>query len=1002
MWGAVARQRYARGSIRGRLIAIAGGALTLAAVTGTALGAAGDLDSGFGTGGKVTTGITSSSTDSANAVAVQTDGKVVAAGRSGGSALGGDFAVVRYNANGTLDTGFGGDGNVTTDFGGGVDATARAVAIQSDGKIVVAGFTASDQVGGQGPGDFALARYNADGTLDTGFSGDGKLATDIDGGSGDQANAVAIQTDGKIVAAGASEVPNNKSDFALVRYNSGGALDPTFDMADSDGNGAGKVTTEFGADTPEVIQGIAIQASDQKIVAAGVVSDSDFNNPDFAIARYNTGGTLDTAGFGGGSGKVQDDLSGSGSNDDARGVAIQTTGEIVVAGGSDASGTDGNDFALVRYETDGDRDATTTPFGGDGLVTTDFGGTADGAEGVALDGTKIVAAGRSGNFDGPGDFAVARYESDGDLDTTTFGGGTGKATTDIHGSSNDDGHAVAVQTDSKVVVAGGVSSMDSFFGETGDFIVTRYTSAGALDTGWDGDGKADTLVGGGFNDRGLAAAVQGDGKIVVAGSTADETGVDDEDFAVVRFNANGTLDTAGFGGGDGIVSFDFGGLDKPDLANAVAIQPSDGKIVVAGFSEEGGDRDFAVARLNVNGTLDDGGDGPAGAGFGGGDGKVPTDFDTISSDQANGVAIQVDGKIVAAGRADASGNPEFAVARYNASGTLDTAGFGGGTGKVTTGVGSEAAASSVAIQPSDQKIVVAGSGTAGPNRAFAVVRYSTAGVPDGTFGGGDGIATTDFGDPNQGAEDIAIQSNGAIVAAGFRYGLDAPVPRCFTGPVDLDFALARYESDGDPDNTFSSNGRLTTDFGGGVDRAQGVGIQADGAIVAAGESAGDFALARYESDGDLDAGFNGDGRVTTDLGTGTCDEGNDVAISSILAAGTSDGRFALASYQQTTPAPPPTPTPMPTPLADSAPPETTITSGPKKKSRKRKATFGFVASEAGSSFECKLDNRQFQPCSAPKKYKKLRRGRHTFQVRATDLARNTDPTPATRSFKVLR
>ena len=168
---------------------------------------AGSLDAGFGTGGKVLTAVGSGS-DDANAVALQSDGKIVVAGYSFNGANN-DFALVRYNTDGSLDTSFDGDGKVITAIGTTSDA-ATAVAIQSDGKIVAAG------VGGN---TFALVRYNTDGSLDMSFGTGGKVTTAI--GSGDIAHAVAIQSDGKIVAAGYSYNGDAVStvDFALVRYN---------------------------------------------------------------------------------------------------------------------------------------------------------------------------------------------------------------------------------------------------------------------------------------------------------------------------------------------------------------------------------------------------------------------------------------------------------------------------------------------------------------------------------------------------------------------------------------------------------------------------------------------------------------------------------------------------------------------------------------------------------------------------------------------------------------
>src|SRR6266536_6144139 len=182
-------------------------ALVAAALPGAAVAAAGALDPTFGIGGEVTTDFGGS--DSAQAVAIQSDGKILAAGLSGA----GDFALARYNADGSLDPSFGSGGKVTTDFGG--FDLALGVALQSDGKIVAAGQGGSSF-------DFALARYNADGSLDTSFGSGGKVTTDF--GVFDAATAVAIQRDGKIVATG-STFSSGFQQFALARYNADGSLD---------------------------------------------------------------------------------------------------------------------------------------------------------------------------------------------------------------------------------------------------------------------------------------------------------------------------------------------------------------------------------------------------------------------------------------------------------------------------------------------------------------------------------------------------------------------------------------------------------------------------------------------------------------------------------------------------------------------------------------------------------------------------------------------------------
>jgi uncharacterized delta-60 repeat protein len=399
---------------------------------------AGDLDITFDGDGKVTTDLVfgENLNDRARSVAIQSDGKIVVAGSSFGSGIH-DFALARYNSNGSLDTTFDGDGKVTTDFGGG--DSASSVAIQSDGKIVVAGYSFNGR-----NVDFALARYNSNGSLDPAFGSNGKVTTDF--GSDDTASSVTIQSDGKIVVAGSSrKTGNSPDDFALARYNSNGILDTTFD-------GDGKVTTDFGSD--DTASSLAIQ-SDGKIVVAGQSLGSI--QYDFALARYNSNGSLDTT-FGS-DGKVTTDFSGD--FDGAYSVAIQSDGKIVVAGGSTNSSV--HNFALARYDSNGGLDTT---FDGDGKVTTDFGGDDEGAFSVAIqsDG-KIVVAGHSGNIDSS-DFALSRYDSNGGLDTTFDG--DGKVTTDF-GTGFDRAYGVAIQSDGKIVVAGDTNGNSST-----DFALSRY------------------------------------------------------------------------------------------------------------------------------------------------------------------------------------------------------------------------------------------------------------------------------------------------------------------------------------------------------------------------------------------------------------------------------------------------------------------------------------------------------------------------------------------------
>jgi uncharacterized delta-60 repeat protein len=412
----------------------------------------GSLDPTFGLRGKVLTDFSGpTGSDAARGVAIQSDGKIIAAGSSLDSNGFGDFALARYKTHkaGSLDSTFGAGGKVTTDLSGnGSDDYAYALAIQSDGKIVAAGRSYVADY------DFALARYSADGSLDGTFGTGGKVLTDFSGnGSDDEAVALAIQGDGKIVVAGISDAAGG-GDFALARYNTDGSLDGAF------GTGGTVLTDLRGALASDLALALATQ-SDGKIVAAGV-SDAA-GGDDFALVRYNTDGSLDGA-FGAG-GTVLTDFSGSGSSDDALAVAVRSDSKIVAAGYSYVG--DQPDFALAGYNPDGTLDGT---FGTGGKVLTDFSGngSSDQAFALAIQGDgKIVVAGYS-DANGSGDFAFARYSADGGLDGT-FGTG-GKVLTDFSGNgSGDTAFALAIQGDGKIVVAG-----YSDAGVSTDFALARY------------------------------------------------------------------------------------------------------------------------------------------------------------------------------------------------------------------------------------------------------------------------------------------------------------------------------------------------------------------------------------------------------------------------------------------------------------------------------------------------------------------------------------------------
>lgn len=377
------------------------------------------------------------SNDLAYAVALQSDGKMVIAGIRfvGNNAFTGDFLVARYNTDGTLDTTFGQRGSVTTDFG--QTATASALAVQPDGKIVVAGGT---YPGFPFAGQYALARYNRNGTLDTTFGVGGLVRTTFNS-QGAYASALVLQADGKIIAAGTKYIDfssdeSSDTDFGLARYNPDGSLDSTFGIG-------GLVATDFQQRNDSVLS--VLLQPDGKIVATGFVF-SPSTSYDFGVARYLPDGTIDTN-FGA-LGKVETDF-GAADLDGASSAVLQPDGKIVAAGSTITRGGQNYPFAIARYNSNGTRDAT---FGRKGLALVDFGSFLQSARSILLqsDG-KLVTVGYADTESSDSDFLTARLNANGTLDTT-FGVG-GKVRTSF-GDLNGGATAAVLQPDGNIVAAG--------------------------------------------------------------------------------------------------------------------------------------------------------------------------------------------------------------------------------------------------------------------------------------------------------------------------------------------------------------------------------------------------------------------------------------------------------------------------------------------------------------------------------------------------------------------
>ena len=763
----------------------------------TAFGQAGELEQNFGSGGVLKTDLNGNNeNESAMRIAQEPDGKLLVMFSARGIAW-----LTRYNSNGSRDLSLTQFENGYANLANNFDFLPNDLAVQKDGNILITGNQYWDKL------DFSIIRLLPDGNSDFNFGESGQAITSITPGQKDSATAVAIQPDNKIVLVGTTYTGTH-TNFAVVRYNADGSLDQTF-------SGDGKVTSDFGS-TDAIALSVAIQ-SDGKILVGGYTVTSGSQRKNFAIARYNSNGTLDLS-FSG-DGKLTSDFA---SGDDIlKSLALQSDGKIVAGGYSTSSNTN---FAVARYKSNGTLDST---FSNDGKILTDLAGSADTLQSIAIqaDG-KIVAGGFSKSAKGF-DFSAVRYNINGTLDPGF--GVNGERIIDL-GSSTDIAYQMILLKDDRAVLAGQTGDRQT------DIAVARLTTSGQSDNSLKGNGRLiDYLRSFSFFN---AVAVQRDGKIIAAGATLD---VDfysaNNDFALARYLINGQLDS----------SFGIRGIARQhfffafDASISDIVIQNDQKILATGpvtTTEDGYPGDFGLSRFNPDGSLD--------SSFGN-KGWVYINFGDFTEDNASGVVLQHDGKIIVGGTTmDENGTTSFAVARTLSNASPDQS-FGAGGEKILT-LDNGAAANVVALQ-ADGKILIGGGALFTTDTSeflrFAIVRLNTNGSPDLTFVN-NGVRILDIGSSVQA---LVVQPDGKILLAG---------PPAFT--------IARLNPNGTLDNSFSNDGWLRTQFTSSAqDQVTSLVLQSDGKIIAGGSSDGSFALARYKSNGTLDSSFSGDGLQTTKI-----------------------------------------------------------------------------------------------------------------------------------------
>ena len=408
------------------------------------------------------------------------------------------FGSSAFAQAGMLDNSFGNGGVVETTLGNYYDRI-RSVALQSDGKILVTGNHNNGS-----SSNIALLRYNCNGSLDNTFGTGGVVYTDIAGY--DEGEVVCVQADNKIVVAGNTQDANK--DFLLARYQTNGDLDSSFGTA-------GKVITDLGSGY-DVVRAMVVLPSGKILVGGDYASAT---NLDCALVRYNTNGTLDNT-FGN-AGLVTTDISNA--NNTLKGLAVETNGNIVVAG--ECPGLNGLDFAVMMYNSNGTLEAT---FGTGGIVKTSLSNKNDSPRAIALqaDG-KIVVAGEVTDAAFLQHIAAVRYNTDGSPDNTF---GDGGIVTDSITSYDDLVSSVAVQPDGKILISG-----TSYSSNKRVFSLLRYETDGSADGSFGTVGMVLSYIGA-KNGYSNSMALQTDGKIILAGY-ADSTNTPSH-FALARYTSD--------------------------------------------------------------------------------------------------------------------------------------------------------------------------------------------------------------------------------------------------------------------------------------------------------------------------------------------------------------------------------------------------------------------------------------------------------------------------------
>lgn len=734
----------------------------------------------------------------------------------------------RLLPDGTLDAGFAEGGIVALGF------TPAAVVVQADGGIVAGG-----TAGNSAAADWRLARFHADGTVDTAFGDAGVLNLDWFENS-DEINALAIDSTGNIVVAGRAFDPSLGSGLAVAIFDDTGQIQ------------AQRFTKLF-TGTAEWCEDVLVQ-DNGRIVCVGLTRN--FNSARMIALRYLADLEFDTTFGDSGLVVVPTDAA----EMEARSGALTGTGQIVMGGWVDRASEDLN-LAIVRLNGDGSVDAT---FGTGGLVETQI--TDDASElveNLMVDGTDLLVAATEQQS---GDFAVLRFDVDGEP-VATFGT-SGVAQVDFNGLV-DQARVLAMQQ-GEILVGGSASA--TLRSERSNIGLVRLQSNGVPDPAFADSGLLELGLSGPVRTIVQDAAARAGGGLVTAFWSGSS--FSDREFALLGVRPDGEPDPDF--GDNGVAQFDF--ANGEDTVEAVAVQPDGRIIAVGGIRQSTQGTDFGIVRFMPDGSVD--------TGFGI-DGGIAVDLNA-ATDTARAVQVLDNGTILVAGEGqffNSGGDGDLVVIRLLADGTLDTTFGTDGIARADSGASFEFCYALTVL--ADGRILVGGLA----NEDFVLAAFNADGSTDPGFGTA-GIATLDF------SGEIDVLTTLLTVPNWNGQGERiAAVGSARTGSTvtSADFAAAMFATDGTLETGFGDAGTATFDLSGGArDEAtdavlwQGVLVLAGFSTDPLGENGTDYALMGLDLDGQPLANFSVDGPTKTIDFFGDADDARAVVVGSndLTLAGT--------------------------------------------------------------------------------------------------------------------